>query len=494
MLMNDFDVAVLGGGIGGLCSAILLGSVGLRVLVVEKASYLGGKAGTVVIDGVEVDTGPSVLTLPHVFDDIFSAAGMVREEQFELTRPAPGFRYIYRDGVVLDVFADSEETIASAHRTLGSKAAQEFTRYLEYAGRIWEAAAPHFVYSGAPDLSGLLFGGPTKWKAITKIDPLRTLEGAIEDMVRSPHLRMLLKRYATYNGSDVRSAPATLGCIAHVELSLGGYGVKGGMIELVRALTRAAVRVGVEFEFDATVTKIAQSSAGVAGLHLACGRSIKAPRVVANADVTHLAEDLLENAPGLRRPHALSMSAHTGIIRGARRSDPRPAHTVLFPSDYDAEFRDIFDEKRVPLDPTIYLCAQESCHRRPGWTNDEPIFCMVNAPALENFSSQEPSASVRSRVLDQLFSHGLISKEDKAVWWRTPAELAARFPGSRGSLYGAASNNMHAAFGRPPNRAPGIPGLYLASGSAHPGGGVPMVALSAKQAVQALLGDRRNAA
>lgn len=492
--MTNYDVVVVGGGIGGLCSAILLGGSGLKVLVIEQAACLGGKAGTVSLDGVEVDTGPSVLTLPHVFDDIFAAAGMKREEEFTLTRPSPAFRYVYRDGVQLDVFLHREETVASVHGTLGSRAARELSEYLAYSERIWEAAAPHFVYSKAPDIRSLLLGGPVKWGAVTKIDPLRTLASAIDTRVRSPHLRMLLKRYATYNGSDVRTAPATLGCIAHVELALGGYGVLGGMIQIVRALERAAKRVGVEFELNTAVARVHQRGGKIAGLVLSDGRSLHTTRVVANADVSHLDRELMEGTSGLRTPDTLSMSAHTGIIRATRPSTPRPAHTVLFPSNYEEEFRDIFDLKQVPREPTIYLCAGESCHRRASWKSEEPLFCMVNAPALDDSSNQQAANSVKARVIQQLRDQSLVSYTDDVVWWRTPADLAARFPGSRGSLYGAASNSRQAAFERPPNRAPAVRGLYLASGSAHPGGGVPMVALSAKQAVAALLKDKGTAA
>jgi 1-hydroxycarotenoid 3,4-desaturase len=492
--MTDPDVIVIGSGVGGLCSAVLLGARGFRVLVVEKADTIGGKAGTVQIDGVEVDTGPSVLTLPHVFDEIFAAAGMERSEEITLTTPSPAFRYIYRDGVILDVFAHAEETLASVERTLGSDARRELAAYLAYSARIWEAAAPHFVYSGAPDLGGLLLGGFQKWRAVGKIDPFRTLKTAIEEQVKSPHLRMLLKRYATYNGSDVRRAPATLGCIAHVELSLGGFGVRGGMIELVRALERAARRVGVQFLTSTGVTTICRDGGRVTGVTLSDGRRLRTERIVSNADVAHLALDLLGSPKARKSPEALSMSAHTGIIRAPRTSPARTAHTVIFPEDYDAEFSDIFDKRRIPLDPTVYVCAQEACHERPGWTEDEPLFCMINAPALEDFTDQEPTLSLQARIMSQLRAQGITDNDASIVWWRSPEDLAERFPGSRGSLYGAASNTMDAAFKRPSNRVPSISGLYLASGSAHPGGGVPMVALSAKQAIKALLADRKDAA
>jgi 1-hydroxycarotenoid 3,4-desaturase len=490
------DVVIIGAGIGGLSASILLGAAGLRVLVLERANAIGGKAGTVMIDGVEVDTGPSVLTLPHVFDEIFLAAGMRREEQVELTQPEPAFRYIYRDGTELDVFHEFERTLDSVTNTLGKRAGLEFESYLASARTIWEAAAPHFVYNQAPDLKTLLFGGPSRWGAMTKIDPFRSMKAAIFAQVASPHLRMLLSRYATYNGSDVRTAPATLGCISHVELALGGYGVAGGMIELVRALSRAATQVGVEFRLGAEVDRVLNRAGTISGVRLTGGEVIAAQTVLANTDAAHLFSDLL-GAPNAITHGPPSMSAHTGIIRAVRPhfSSNRAAHTVLFPADYGQEFHDIFDAHRVPTDPTVYLCSQEACHRRTGWRDHEPLFCMINAPALESLANNdELSEEIQTRMLARLTASQVISSDDRVVWWRTPADLAARFPGSFGSLYGAASNTMMSAFQRPGNKVKRFQGLYVASGSAHPGGGVPMVALSGKQAARLILKDRRIAA
>lgn len=490
------DVLVVGAGMGGLAAAVALAARGLEVEVLEAGERVGGKMGIVEVDGVEADTGPSVLTLPGALDRVLRLAGSSLADEVELLEPEPAFRYLYPDGVALDVFARPERTLASAEAALGRPARDELAAFLAYAARIWEAAAPHFVLGPAPSAAALAAGGLASLALLPRIDPLRGMWGAIRARVRSPHLRALLARYATYNGSDVRRAPATLNCIAHVELGLGGFGVRGGMYEVARALSRAAERAGARVACGARVERILLRHGRVEGVETADGRTLRAPAVVANADAAHVFGALLPPGarPRLSGRAEPSMSGWTAILRARRRAggDARVAHTVLFPArDYVEEFADVFSRGRPPAEPTVYLCAQEACHARRGWAEEEPVFVMANAPA-EPASGPRPPETwdvLCGAVLRALDRAGLRDAGDEVVWERTPAGLAERFPGSRGSLYGAASNGPLAAFRRPANRA-APRGLYLASGSAHPGGGVPLCLLSGLAAARALLEDR----
>lgn len=486
-----YDAIVIGAGVGGLSSAIALGARGLSALVLEAGEVAGGKAGITTLDGVEVDTGPSVLTMPDVFRALLALTGARLEEELVLLTPSPGFRYLYPDGVVLDVHHELDDTLASVSAALGATAARELADFLAYARRIWEAAAPAFVYGDAPSWMSMLGGGLGLLRQLSRIDPLSTMWGAIERRVRSPHLRMLLARYATYNGSDVRRAPATLSCISHVELALGGFGVRGGMYELIRALVRAAQRVRVEFRYEARVARITTSKGAVTGVTLEDGTRLHAANVVANADVSLVTETLLGEgvAHGIRRGLAPSMSGYNALIKARKRD--RVAHTVLFPDDYLEEFADIFDRDRPPSSPTVYLCAEQECHQRPSWPGFEPLFAMANAPP-------EPAQGERGAgvwedldrvLLARLHEAGLVAKDDEVLWRRTPADLARAFPGSRGAIYGSASNDTTAAFQRPSNRVEAVRGLFLASGSAHPGGGIPLAALSGLAAARALAAD-----
>ena len=254
---------------------------------------------------------------------------------------------------------------------------------------------------------------------------------------------------------------ATLNCIAHIELVLGGYGVQGGIGALVQALVDVIEARGGIIECGTAVERVLVQGGAAVGLALAGGGERRGRAVVVNADV------------GLLRDGAL------------------PDAGRHLPADYDAEFRDIFDHDRPPAAPTVYLCAQERCHGLAGWADAEQIFVMTNAPAEPADGPRAPEvwATLEAAVEQRIRAAGIWTEGDSLIWRRSPTELAAAFPGSRGAIYGAASNDRFAAFKRPPNRVPTMPGLYLASGSAHPGGGLPLVALSGLAAADCLSDD-----
>ena len=147
----------------------------------------------------------------------------------------------------------------------------------------------------------------------------------------------------------------------------------------------------------------------------------------------------------------------------------------------------MFDRQRPPITPTVYINAQEAAHGRVGWAEHEPLFVMADAPAEPAEARPSPMdwEPLRTTVHERLVAAQLLDPDDSLCVEHSPAWLADRFPGSRGSIYGAASNSMFAAFMRAPNRVHKVPGLYVASGSAHPGGGVPLCVQSGRLAAEA---------
>jgi len=482
------DVVVIGAGMGGLAAAARLAAKGLAVTVVEALHEPGGKAGTVVIDGVRCDTGPSVVTMPDVVEQLFADCG--RPNPVRLRTLEPAFRYRWPDGVALDVHHAPDDTVASVRRTLGSKPADELEQFLGYAKTIWELAGPAFVRGPSPGIGTFFRMGLGRLLELPKLDTHRSMQAAVHRMVAEPHLRDLLLRYATYNGSDPRVAPATLNCIASVELEGGCFGVEGGLGQLARDLEDLGRGLGVTFRYGERVLGLDMDRGRVAAVRTDRD-TIEACTVVSNADVAHLAKLVPAVKPPSLGP---STSGWTALLQVPRRSlEARAPHEVLFPARYDREFVDLFDGPRAPTDPTAYTCAQDRAHGVGTWPGPdpsapelEPLFVMANAPSTKDAAHD---AELGERTLARLDGLGLI---DGATlrWERHPRDLAEVFPDTHGALYGVASNSRFAAFLRPANRVRAVPGLYLASGSAHPGGGVPLCLLSGRQAALQVLADR----
>jgi len=206
---------------------------------------------------------------------------------------------------------------------------------------------------------------------LSALDPFRTMQQAIEAQVRSPYLRDLLLRYATYNGSDPRRAPATLNCIAHVELAMGCWGVRGGLYALVEALVTVAERLGVQVQTGQPVERILTHRRRVTGVRTADGRTLSADAVIANADVAHVVTDLLAGQRHrLKAKGAPSTSGYTAIVRQRGTASPAAPHEVLFPSPYREEFADLFDRQRAPREPPSTCATRASpttcrCGSRP---------------------------------------------------------------------------------------------------------------------------------
>ncbi len=477
-------VVVIGAGFGGLSAAAALASHGCAVHVVERADAVGGKAGTASVDGAVFDTGPSLLTLPEVPRHLFALAGESLDDHVTLRRLDHGFRYHFPSGTQLDVHARLTDTLSSVRAAFGSDAAAELTGFVGYAERIWQASAPEFVFGDAPSLRRVLTLPVGRVAGLARIDALRSMRAAIWSKVRTPELRHVLLRYATYNGSDPRVAPATLNCIAAVELAMGGWGVQGGMVALAAGLAALATRRGATIETGVEVAALSARGKRLTGVRLASGETLAADAVVSNADVRLLHERLLP--PRLRprpTPHTPSMSGYNAVLRVDRRADA-VAHQVVFGANYEDEFAAIFDRGDVTPEPTVYACNQRVAHGRPGWDDADALFTMINAPSTRAQRCPLDVDALRDTVLGQLRRAG-VAAEAEIVWQRTPAGLAERFPGSDGALYGDASNSRLTAFQRPGNRSPHADGLFVASGTAHPGGGVPLAMLSGLAAARA---------
>ena len=495
------EVVVVGAGLGGLAAAARLAALGHRVTVCEQAPVTGGKTGWFSRDGFGFDTGPSLLTLPAVYRDLFAKTGGPLEDHVELLPVDPACAYRFYDGTRLEVPNLNRGAVRDAlDGALGAGAGAQWAAFMERAGRIWDATREPFLTSP-------LEGPRTLARLSRRTDDLRTiapwasLRGLGRRYLDHPHLRTFLDRYATYTGSDPRRAPAALATVPYVEQVFGSWYVRGGLRRLAEAVEQRAWACGATVLRGADVAEVLLDGGRAAGVALADGRRLRADVVVANADAAHLYRDLVPDAAGapLRRARAglgratPSLSGFVLMLALRGRTPGLRHHTVLFPEDYDAEFDAVFGTGRFrghprPVeDPTVYVSAPDDPATRPD-DDSEAWFVLVNAPrhvpddARAGIDWDAPGLAdcYADRVLAVMASRGL-DVRDRLLWRqvRTPADLERDTRSVGGSIYGTSSNGARAAFLRPANASP-VPGLFLVGGSSHPGGGLPLVGLSAE--------------
>ncbi len=473
------NALVIGGGVGGLCTAIRLSAAGHQVTVFERNDVVGGKLAVFERDGFTFDIGPSLLTLPHVFDEVFRLAGTSLDEQLELVRLDPQFRYFWRDGAHLVVHDDNDATAAAFDTIAG---AGDSWRELNERGReIWDVSERTFFAGPMSNPIELLqrMESPSDLRAI---DAMRTLSDAARSTFDDTHLQQWLGRYATYSGSFPRRAPATLQCIPHIEAEFGCWYPMGGLGSLNAALVRVAEQIGVEIRTSADVERINDIGDAVTGVRLVGGDVVQGDIIVANTDAEHLYRDLLPDDAALKKVQradrstsgfamCMGVSGQTPDVDGASLGH----HNVFFSNDSAQEFRQI-EAGQLADDPTIYACISSRTDASQAPAGDENWFVLVNTPA----GAEVDSEAYRDVVLSKLAEHGADLVERMQFSARlTPADIERFYRSPGGAIYGSSSNGKRAAFARPSNRGPRR-GLYLVGGSSHPGGGLPLVATSAR--------------
>ncbi len=495
--MTAEKVAVIGAGMGGLAAALRLAAQGFDVTVLERAAGPGGKMRRVAVGTSQLDAGPTVFTMKWVFERLFDAIGESFEAHVDLHRAETLARHAWQDGSTLDLFADearSEDAIAAF---AGPAEARNYRRFCAESAEMFGLLKDPFLCRPGPSLPGLIGAfGLGGFSALRRMQPFNTMWRALGRYFRDPRLRQLFARYATYCGSSPFQAPATLILVPHVEQD-GVWYVEGGMHAVALAFARLIAARGGTIRYGAGVSEILVSGGSVKGLRLESGEQLVADAVVVNADSAAVAARLLgaaaaEAVPPVA-PGQRSLSAMTWLLEAQTSGFPLLRHNVFFSRDYPSEFRTLFKDRRLPDEPTVYICAQDRQDLpAPATTAAERLLCLVNAPAIgdgKDLKREEIEACERQ-------THGLlercgltIERRPEASVLVTPRDFHRLFPGTGGALYGRASHGWRASLGRPGCRT-AIAGLYLAGGSVHPAPGVPMATLSGLMAAESLAADR----
>jgi 1-hydroxycarotenoid 3,4-desaturase len=488
--LADLDrrpVIIAGAGIGGLACAIELSRAGIPVMVLERGDVVGGKLHQHHIQGVGIDSGPTVFTMRWVFDTLLAGAGSTLESIVRIRRADILARHAWSGDERLDLHA-SREASAHAIESFSSKAeADRFLKFCDTASTAYRALEAAYIRSERPSFLSMQTDlGVRGLQALWRIGLFQSLWTSLDHKFKDRRLHQLFSRYATY-------------C---------------GMTALANALAGEATRLGAVIRTQAGVKAITLRSGRVQAVVLENDERIEGSAVVFNGDIAALRSgvvaiasdqdimrdavegpsDVARNAFGTSDDDfkSRSLSALTLSMHAATEGFPLTHHNLFFHDDYASEFDDIFQRRRLPAKPTVYICAQDRHDHASPPDGPERLLLLINAPATgdrHTFEDAEVQACIQagSSLMERC---GLrILRNDSNTRITTPDIFHQRFPATGGALYGHATHGWMSAFRRH-GAVSRIPGLYLAGGSVHPGPGVPMAAMSGRLAAAALMGHR----
>ena len=489
------NVAVVGGGLGGLAAACTLAARGHSVVLFEKNEWLGGKAAVLEQDGFRFDMGPTILTLPSVLKRVFAEAGRELDDALDLVRLDPQWRSFFEDGTTLDLVADVDQMCETLTGYAGAKTANGYARFLELSRRLHRVSDEWFFWRPVGGMRDM-FDARNMTRAGTLSDLLamrmgRGVGSTVRSFVPDARVAQMVDHFTQYVGSAPDLSPAVLCGIAHMQTREGIWYPRGGTGAIPAALGKLAAELGVEIRLGGDVRRITSTNGQVTGVELADGETAAFDAVVSNCDSVRTHRELLGGVRKFERRRRYE-AACSGVVLylGLKRRLPQLLHhNFVFSRDPHEEFDFIYRKGEPAPDPTCYVCAPAATDPQVAPDGGEALYVLVHTPYLRphhDWPSMLPR--YRQTILDKLRRTAGLEIADDIVTEcvLTPLDIHERYRVLNGAIYGLASHGRWTGAFKPSNRSRDLRGLYLCGGAAHPGPGMPMVLMSGWIAADAL--------
>ena len=475
------NIAIIGSGIGGLSSAIRLVKNGHSVSIFERKNTYGGKLGRLKLNKFSFDTGPSLLTMPHLIDELFFLHDENPRDYFNYYKKDIHCKYFWDDGTTFTAFSDKNKYVEEAHRKFSIEKKTLFKYFLK-SKKKYDLINKLFLYRPINKLSTFLNLDTIKALFNIKLFQLfSSLNKVNKREVSNDYMVQVLNRYATYNGSSPFLTSGIMTIIQHLENHFGTYVCEGGMRQISKALYDLCNKVGVKFHFNKSVDSIVTENEKAKGL-IVNNNFIEFDKVISNVDVNLTYEKLLNDKTYFSNKKNMSSSAiifFWGINKEFKQLD---LHNILFSNDYKQEFKNIFENNNLTDDPTIYINITSKDIKNVSPKGCENWFVMINSPKDNGQDWNELKNKLRKNIINKINKNLNVNIEDHIVEEKvfTPKEISINTNSYLGSLYGESSNSIFSPLKRHQNFSRKIKNLYFCGGTVHPGGGIPLCIMSSK--------------
>ena len=472
-------VIVVGAGLGGLACALHLAGAGRRVVVLERASQPGGRAGRLSVDGFDFDTGPTILTMPELVEEALAAVGETLGDWVTLSRLDPAYRAWFPDGSQLDVIADPHRMAAEVARVCGPSEADGYLRFVDYARRLWRLERADFIERNFDSPRDLLTANLLR---LIAAGAFGRLQGRIDRFFRDPRTRRVFSFQAMYAGLSPHRALAIYAVISYLDSVAGVFFPRGGMHAIPQALAGAAKKHGVQIRYDTTVSRVEVRAGRATAVITADGERVPADVVVLNVDLPAAYQML--PGPGPRRVLRFSPSCVVLHLGSSQKYDKIAHHNIHFGRSWRTTFDEVVRYGRLMSDPS--LLVTNPTHTDPSLAprGRQTFYVLAPVPNLHAraFRWRGGLASkYAEELLEVLESRGYVGFRDGIEVCRvvTPADWADAGMAA-GTPFAAAHTLTQTGPFRPGNLHPGLQNVVFVGSGTQPGVGVPMVLISGK--------------
>jgi phytoene desaturase len=482
-------VVIVGAGLGGLSCALRLLAAGRRVTVLEREPLPGGRAGRLDVDGYQFDTGPTVLTMPHLIADALGCVGEELTDWLDLRPVAPLYRAHYPDGATLDVHSDPDRMAAEVERVCGPAEAAGYRRFVEFVTRLYRLEMGGFIDRNldgpwdllTPDLARLV-----------AIGGFRRLQPKIRQFFADPRTQRIFSFQAMYAGLSPYDALAIYAVIAYMDSVAGVYFPAGGIHAVPTALAGAAEKHGARIRYGTAVERVEVSGGRARAVITTGGERIPADAVVLNPDLPVAYRDLLPPEHTPRRVKHLRYSPSCFVLHvGSRARYGKIAHhNIHFGQAWRRTFTELIDRRELMSDPSILVTNPTRADPSLAPADRHGYYVLAPTPHLgAGIDWDMIGPRYRDELIAVLEARGYVGFGDAIEVERavTPADWAASGL-AMGAPFAAAHTFRQTGPFRPGNLAPGLENVVFTGSGTQPGVGVPMVLISGRLAAQRITG------
>lgn len=478
-------VLVIGAGIGGIAVAARLAKLGYEVTVVEKNDQPGGRCGQLIRDGHRFDIGPTLLLMPEVWEETFTALGERMSEHLDLRRIDPTYKVHFEDGLQI-ALTSNLGVMQTQLEKIEKTAFMGFLHYIAEGSKHYKISLEKFV--GRNFYSLLDYFSPANLPLLFQLKALVKHYENVGRYFKDPRLKAAFTFQNMYLGLSPYDAPATYSLLQYTELAEGVWYPIGGMYTAIQALTRIAENLGVRFLYNSEVERIETAAQKVERVRLKDGRTLSADLYIGNADLPYIYKELLGDEKAKSKFDRMLYTCSTLMFYwGVDKIYPQIAlHNVFLSGDYKASFDRIFKDHTLPDTPSFYVHAPTRVDPSAAPAGQDTLFILVPVGHLDEERPQdweELTKRARQTVFDRLAREMNASDLPQHIKFEvvyTAHDWKQRFNLDKGAAFGLSHNFWQVGYLRPQNRHQQYRNLYFVGASTHPGTGLPIVLLSAR--------------